>query len=506
MRSRSGYTFHFSGSAVSQLVRQLDTLAKPTPQPARPRTASIPIITDFYDSDHGTLLKAGWLAQANRHDAVHVYTLSRCRTSGAALQTWRSWAGAAHADTPSDAAFAGLPDLPGKIQRILTQHAALTLRLSTDIQRSSWQLPSLDHPDIEVLLEIGYLAIAGQRQDIAELTLSSSRADAGPALLTLARQLHQTTPLFLLPEPAVRTALRRLFDTTASPIKYAAPHATRHPTSANLCLANLTAIVEHWLSNQAGVREHSDIEYVHQLRVALRRLNAACKLFAPWLDPAWHDHLAPELRWLRGLLGHTRDWDVFIDVTLPALCAATTCHPETSGEFAQARQLRDEARVTLQTAMKSTRYATLVLDVVQWLALVSQQQTIDGRQSSSRKHAKKWLRKNHLIGTSIPHFSQLPEAEQHRIRLRAKRLRYTIEFLAPLLSPKSCKSASRSYAAMLDALGTANDAAVAAQLIKRLTLNTETRAYANGWLAARRQYCVGVVERQLPHLRKPKLA
>jgi len=450
------------------------------------------------------LLKAGWFAHARRSEALRDYAITRSQSLGAAQQTWRVRNGTAHVDTPVHVAFAALPDLPGKIQRILGEHSTLALRLSAEVQHSYWQLPWLDDFEIEVLLEIGHLDVAGQRQDIAELTLASCHANAGPALLALARQLHQTTSLFLLPEPAVHTALRRVFDSTAMPIKYTAPHAFRRRSSVNLCVANLTAIVEHWLSNQAGVRQQSDIEYVHQLRVALRRLNAACKLFAPWLDPVWRERLAPELRWLRGLLGRTRDWDVFVDVTLPGLCAATLPGSK-ANEFSQARQQRNEARTALQAAMESTRYATLLLDIVQWLTSLSQQQAVDGRLRGLRKHVKKWLRKNHLSARSIPHFTRLTEAEQHRIRLRAKRLRYSMELLAPLLSAKSCRSASRGYVTMLDALGAANDAAVAAELIKQLPLHAETRAYANGWLAARRQHCIGVVERQLPHLKRPAL-
>jgi CHAD domain-containing protein len=509
MRSCSGYTFRFSSTAARLLMRQLDALA----QASSPTSAGAVAahkrarrnLTRFYDSRTGALFKAGWMAYTSPGKTDAIYSLGRFRRSGVAYQSRQLWFGTAPADASPQAAFAAITPLPGKIRHLLTQPLALSPCLSTDARRWYWRLSPVASPEIEVALELGHLDTDGQRREFAELTLSSSEADAGPALLALAQQLQQTTALFLLQEPAVHTALRSRFDKPSQPVKYAVPKAHRPKRKTERCFAGLTAIVEHWLSNQIGACEHSDIEYVHQLRVALRRLNAAGKLFAPWLDPAWQDRLAPELRWLRGLLGTVRDWDIFIANTLPALCSATPHPSETEHELTPARHLHQQARTALQAALVSPRYAALVLNVVQSLNETLQRHADHGRPRGLRKHAKKWLRKNHLSPASTSSFNTLPPAKQHRIRLRAKRMRYSIELLAPLLASKSGKSAARSYAAILDTLGMANDAAVAAQLIEKLTLSAGTRAFIAAWLAARRQNCIVTVEQQLPNLRRPAL-
>jgi len=506
MRSRCGYTFHVSSNVVRLIMRQLDTLAHATAGVAPRRRRPEQVITHFYDRPDGALLKAGWQAYALLNDTGHTYGMRRMRRPSAAWQSWRTWSGETQTAQLSQTAFAALPELPGKTQRMLEQCGNLEACLSIEVQRSTWQLPAFEGVEIEVLLEIGHINTAGHRIDMTELTLIASDRHAQSALLSLARRLHQTAPLFLQAESAVLTALRVLFDTTCSAQKYIAPETAPRCSASDLSRANLAAIVGHWLSNQAGARDSTDIEYVHQFRIALRRLNAACKLFAPWLEPIRQARLATELRWLRSLLGGVRDWDVFVETTLPALCSASEFPPHTAAEFKPAFELRDEARNALRTALNSTRYATLMLDLLEWLAIMSPQH--DGLRSAPRglrKHAKKSLHKYHLSSASIAHFTRLPEAEQHRIRLQAKRMRYSIELLAPLLSSKSCKSTSRAYAAMLDALGRANDAAVATRLVEQLTLRPETRGYAYGWLAARRQHCIAQVERQLPGLQVPKL-
>src|SRR3546814_12195228 len=74
-------------------------------------------------------------------------------------------------------------------------------------------------------------------------------------------------------------------------------------------------------SSDLPVLRNRDIEGVHQMRVALRRLRSALSLFAPALPAALTDPLIAELRWLNGPLGRKRDIDVFLAETLVPLSA-----------------------------------------------------------------------------------------------------------------------------------------------------------------------------------------
>ncbi|MCA1978290.1 MAG: CHAD domain-containing protein, partial [Thiobacillus sp.] len=65
------------------------------------------------------------------------------------------------------------------------------------------------------------------------------------------------------------------------------------------------------------VPPEDDIEYVHQARVALRRLRAALRLYRR--EFALPPELLAGLRTLAGALGPARDWDVLCTETLPAI-------------------------------------------------------------------------------------------------------------------------------------------------------------------------------------------
>src|SRR5262249_21256965 len=87
----------------------------------------------------------------------------------------------------------------------------------------------------------------------------------------------------------------------------------------------------HLLANQ-DCSAKGDMEGIHQLRVALRRLRSALVLFKPHLQPRATSRFDVELRRLAIILGEARDWDVFCVETLAAASPPSeSCAAETSG-------------------------------------------------------------------------------------------------------------------------------------------------------------------------------
>jgi len=64
-----------------------------------------------------------------------------------------------------------------------------------------------------------------------------------------------------------------------------------------------TACVQHLEGNRYGALAGADPEYLHQIRVALRRLRTAFDVFADALPGPAAAELLGELRWLRRALG-----------------------------------------------------------------------------------------------------------------------------------------------------------------------------------------------------------
>jgi CHAD domain-containing protein len=72
-------------------------------------------------------------------------------------------------------------------------------------------------------------------------------------------------------------------------------------------LQSLTAEIE-------GVRQSKDIEYIHRMRVASRRLRSALGIFPGCLPATKKENWIKEIQSITRALGSARDLDVQIDV------------------------------------------------------------------------------------------------------------------------------------------------------------------------------------------------
>src|SRR5262249_5604045 len=120
-----------------------------------------------------------------------------------------------------------------------------------------------------------------------------------------------------------------------------------------LVLSNLLQTIH---ANWAGTIDDIDTEFLHELRVALRRSRSVLSQAKDVLPQQLIDDFSEELRWLAGLTGPTRDLDVYIlgwDRYVSALA------PESAAHLGQVlehlREHRDAAHRELVEAMRSAR-------------------------------------------------------------------------------------------------------------------------------------------------------
>jgi triphosphatase len=246
------------------------------------------------------------------------------------------------------------------------------------------------------------------------------------------------------------------------------------------------------LQHAAGVRKGVDPESVHQMRVGLRRLRLALRLFDQWIT-APPDLLA-ELGWLGVRLGAARDADVLADTTLAAM--ARTCPPDEAIVALQeaARRHAQALHKLAATAVKSPRCVRLVRDLTAWHQGAPWQATADDAQLKDLHQpigaaAARMLRRRHArlveIGKALN--PDLP-AERHRLRIAAKKLRYATEFFQSLPTAKHTRRRLHRLGKLLDLLGSLNDAAVADRLLHDLALRepalTGSASFARGYLCA----------------------
>jgi triphosphatase len=164
---------------------------------------------------------------------------------------------------------------------------------TTDFHRQIWQVP-FGESQIELALDRGQIESRGRRTPICEIELEllSGKVDD---IFGLTRQLQEDIDL----HPAIASKAERgyklFLDEPLSPFKarLVAIDASQTPVEAFRTIA--LSCLEQFQRNEPGLLAGGEAEFIHQARVALRRLRSAIKLFAPVLPPRIRRCLWPDL-------------------------------------------------------------------------------------------------------------------------------------------------------------------------------------------------------------------
>lgn len=249
-------------------------------------------------------------------------------------------------------------------------------------------------------------------------------------------------------------------------------------TAGEYAFAALREQFGEFIAREPGVRLGEDPEELHGMRVASRRSRAAIKVFAGAL-PARALHFEKEFKWVANLLGGVRDFDVQLQRVGGWLSEAEAGHVEPLEELRDAlRERRKAARRTMLRSLDARRYERFMEDYSDFLKRGSNWRPLASRLSvrdiSGGIVRKSW-RKFRRAGDEISPYSS-PE-EYHELRKRGKRLRYTLEFLAPIYGDPADQLVS-SLKKVQDVLGDHQDAETAIEELRAIADTPDTKLSA----------------------------
>jgi CHAD domain-containing protein len=242
------------------------------------------------------------------------------------------------------------------------------------------------------------------------------------------------------------------------------------------------------LAREPGTRDGSDPEELHGMRVATRRMRAGWRVFGDAYDPDRTKLYRRRLRELAALLGGVRDLDVLIEAT--EAYAEAIGSPDLGGLaplLSAWRSDRDAARQRLIIELDSKGHRRFVDDYVDFVSspgrdVVPVQTTIPHRVRDTAA-SRIWTAYEHVRAyEAVLRWADVPTL--HQLRIAAKRLRYTLEFVREPLGEDASPLIAR-VVALQDHLGFMNDADVAAMmartfLVERGNELTEAEAQAIG--------------------------
>lgn len=467
----------------------------------RGRARTVRLVSTYYDTADGALARAGVALRLRRDGRRWVQTVKGPATvpqaGGLAARAEFEWPVRGRALDPLR--FATTP-----FRRLLAraERQGLSPRFTTDFARTTIPLAFADSTMAHVCIDLGEVRTedGGPRvhAPVHEVELELEAGDP-VRLYELAHALAADVPLAFEPASKAERGQALRHPPAAAPVRAVDAELPGKCTAADAFSAFIRTSLAQIERNADGVLADDDPEWIHQMRIGVRRLRACLSLARRAMAPPAVEPLRVELRWLAQALGPARDLDVFATTTLPAFATAVGRGASAAPLAASLAKLaartatrRREARVVARAAVASPRFVRLVLAAAALAAApaVAAPHGHDGKPRlalPARQFARPLLRRRHrgleALGADLAHAS--PEA-RHAARLAAKQLRYATEFFAPLYAKKRARSYRKALAALQEELGLWNDAAVAAQLAGELAgAQSPAAAAFAGWAAAR---------------------
>lgn len=481
------------------------------------RASSERLVSRYFDTPEGALRAAGLALRIRKTRRGWEQTLKGEGEGSAGLQERPEWNwplpgdaldAAVLVDTPAARALGGRKAMARVLQRLVPV-------FESDFTRTTHPLAFADGTRAELCVDQGEVRARGRSAPVCEAEIellppagAGAHATAGEAarLFDLPLALLDTLPIRLGYLSKAERASGLLARSRPQPVRAVPVTLAGDMSQAAVFRSIAAACMAQLQANEAGMLAGRDPEYLHQMRVALRRLRSA---FAVFRDRIPSECLAPveeEARALARRLGGARDWDVFCTETLRAIVRA---FPDDAGIAAIARRAsraRSAEGRAARAAVSDANYTRGLLRLGQMLSSVDE--FIDHRSEPLPAFAASLLQHRHRrlcrLGNRL---AELSPEELHDLRIRAKKLRYAAEFFGSLFPGRRARAYAKALSGLQDVLGGINDVSTATRLLAGLTAPAEaltkagaaqsaavTAGILRGWLAS----CNDAHRRALP--------
>jgi inorganic triphosphatase YgiF len=436
-------------------------LLDPPPPAARARH-----LTDtWYDTPALTLLRHGFALSVAKARRGYVQTLRQNEMSIAAPLMEA---------LPDPAAFG-----PGWEEPLanLLQGEIFAPAFSTQVKRVIRQAGG-----VELRFESGFIQTRTEKLPFTELELSGHGAELYHLALTLA----ETHGLILQPSSLMQRGIWASGALRPAAVK--AGPGLSGPICLDDAVAALTqSCCTQFTANWPVFTLGTEVEAVHQMRVAMRRLRSVLGLFNRNFAAPEFCAFRDEAKLIANLMGEARNWDVFT-----ALLQAGPIHafPHEAGFAAMLSQCAEFRAVGYDAVRKLLASPATTCFLLKLELFLSRHGWRNGLEvellSSLMAPAQEFAaanlarlhRKVRKRGKNLMHIAP---HERHLTRIELKKLRYAADLFGGLFEAKNkIRVYNRIAAELQEELGLLNDLATAQELLTRLDGTTPDKARAIG--------------------------
>lgn len=388
----------------------------------------------YYDTTDLSLRRRGIALRLRRKGQQWLQTVKLAGNSAAGLSSRPEWEEAytgqfdfSTVDAPSVRKWLQRPELLASIVPVC----------ETRFRRITWRFPAAPG-SVLLTLDRGWILANGRREAISELELELAGAPV-QAIFDIAGCLAARVAL----TPSVWSKAERGYrlhsGTSAAPLN--AVSAALSPATMPFEAFRRIALscLEHLQQNHAGTLSGEDPEYIRQTRLAIHRLRAALRLFAPVLPEHFAEALREPLSALIEQLDSLRALDVLITEIADPVRAALPDEPQLAVLVSDITRRRDAALAQAIALLASPDHGRMLLGALEALHAAPD---AEPAAMSLLDFAGRRLRqlRNKVRKLAAAADSGNPSTLS-ALRIAVRRLRHALEFFAPLLPPRKLRRA-----------------------------------------------------------------
>jgi CHAD domain-containing protein len=221
--------------------------------------------------------------------------------------------------------------------------------------------------------------------------------------------------------------------------------------------------------NEQGVIDDIDVEYLHDYRIALRKIRSVTSLFKGVYSEKQTEKLKLRFSNLMAPTGRLRDLDVYLlerDFFFDLL--PESLHGGLERMFEMFAAERAEALRKLSKHLKSKSYEAEITKLIHLFDTPKKLHTGPAADEPAHDFASAliWKRYRKICKIAAGIDDQTEDEEVHELRIQCKKLRYLMEFFQPAFPKKEFKSLIKPLKKLQDNLGLFNDYSVQQESLK----------------------------------------
>jgi triphosphatase len=433
----------------------------------------------YFDTPKGALKRKGLTLRVRREDGGRFVQTLKEGGDGLGRGEWEA---KVKGPCPDLAVLRATP-----AGEVLARSAKLAPTFEVDVRRRSIDMSEAGSV-IEVSLDEGVARAGNDEVPFSELELELKSGPHG-GLFTLARRVAAAGDLTLsFTAKAERGAAVGAGRSAA--VKFRPPALSRDLSSGEAFQKAAMACLRQITANAERLRRRPSPEVIHQLRVGLRRLRSLITSFKSVVSDARLPAIKAELKWLTGELDAARNLDVLLHGGYRAALAQKQDAGGVKDLGRRLRAARALAYARCASAIEGERFRRLLVDVFVWIwsgPWTQARETAEARERPIRRQAAKELeRRRRKITRQGERLRELEPEVRHKLRIQAKKLRYSADIFVGLFShPKRAKAFIETLKKAQDALGELNDIVVGEQLARETAIDAALPGMDSAFVAGR---------------------